>query len=239
MLTGEVISTDFGARAMIRLLALIGVTMGCLAAGAAFAADAPQTNYDWSGAYVGASVGYGSGSTGNSWWDAGISNWEPDGKIKFRSLLGGGYIGIQQQFGKVVVGAEADYTWMKFHGDDSQFAGQVNGLEINGVGSARARLGLALGRSLLYVTGGLAYGEITKSDKTLLFTQTSAKAIGWTAGVGAEHAFTDNWIGRIGYQYTDLGNVETLLQNPAIGSYTHRTEGLTFHAVQVGLSYKF
>ncbi len=223
---------------MKKFLALMSVTLGCLA-NAAFAADVSQTGYDWSGAYVGGSIGYGGGSTGNSWRNGSMPNWDVDGKIKYRSLLGGGYIGIQQQFDKVVLGAEADYTWMKFRGNDSHFAGVVNGLEMNGVGTARARLGWALDRSLLYVTGGVAYGEITKSDQSFLHTKTSTKVTGWTAGVGAEHAFTENWIGRIGYQYTDLGKAETLLRDPVIGDYSHRANDLTFHSLQVGLSYKF
>lgn len=222
---------------MKKLLALMGVALGLVSA--ASAADMSQTGYDWSGAYVGASIGYGGGSTGNSWRNYTMTDWEADGKIEFSSLLGGGYIGLQQQFGNVVIGAEADYTWMRFRGDDSHFAGVVNGLELNGVGTARARLGWALDRSLLYVTGGIAYGEITKSDTSFLHTQASAKVTGWTAGAGAEHAFTDNWIGRIGYQYTDLGKAETLFQETTLGSYSHRVDNLTAHSLQVGLSYKF
>lgn len=168
-----------------------------------------------------------------------MTQWEADGKIKYRSLLGGGYIGVQQQFGSAVVGLEADYNWMNFQGDDRRSAGFVNGLELNSVGTARARLGWALDRSLFYVTGGLAYGEITKSDRTLLNTEATAKAVGWTAGVGAESVFTNNWIGRISYQYTDLGEAETFFQDPSIGSYSHRANNIAFHSLQIGLGYKF
>ena len=34
----------------------------------------------------------------------------------------------------------------------------------------------------------------------------SESATGWTLGLGVEHAFTDNWLGRFEYRYYDFGD---------------------------------
>jgi outer membrane immunogenic protein len=52
---------------------------------------------------------------------------------------------------------------------------------------------------------------------------------GWTAGLGAEHAFTDNWLGRAEYRYYDFGTEDI----------TRGEVDLSMHTVSVGIAYKF
>ena len=61
-------------------------------------------------------------------------------------------------------------------------------------GSVRGRLGYAIDRTLIYVTGGLAYGDIGTQLNN--FGSNDAEA-GWVLGGGVEYAFTNNWIGRV------------------------------------------
>jgi outer membrane immunogenic protein len=84
----------------------------------------------------------------------------------------------------------------------------------------RGRLGVTFSPVLLYVTGGLAYGEIeTNGTLTnvvpvpfpfgLLSTSFghSVTKSGWTVGAGIEGRLWDNWTGKIEYLYMDLGTV--------------------------------
>jgi outer membrane immunogenic protein len=57
--------------------------------------------------------------------------------------------------------------------------------------------------------------------------------VGWTIGIGAEYAFTPNWIARAEVRYTDFGSkTYDLLEGPVDSSWDQT-------AVTVGLSYKF
>jgi len=76
-------------------------------------------------------------------------------------------------------GIEGDFSWASLKGDDSQFAGYVNALEINYIGTIRARAGVAYGRSLVYATGGIAFSSIEKKDLTN-GRSVSNDLVGWT-----------------------------------------------------------
>jgi len=60
--------------------------------------------------------------------------------------------------------------------------------------------------------------------------------VGWTVGAGIEHAFTDRWIARAEYRYSDFGSKGLSL---AEGLPTETSVDLKTHDIRVGLSYKF
>ena len=111
-------------------------------------------------------------------------------------------------------------------------------------GSLRARLGLPVGNSLFYATGGLAVGQIDASyycssgcGRPRLKSYSTTR-VGWTLGAGIEHAFHgSNWIGRVEYRYTDFGSATHVTPNWS-GTFG-QTESVTEHAVRFALSYKF
>ena len=70
-------------------------------------------------------------------------------------------------------------------------------------GTVRGRAGYAINNILFYGTGGLAFGELRGQTFGLTETHTTA---GWTAGVGAEFGFAQNWTAKIEYLYVDLSN---------------------------------
>lgn len=190
--------------------------------------------HDWSGFYVGAHLGKSWGETGNSWRNIplGYPDWEPDGDISYSSISGGLHAGYLWQRNAFVYGIEGDFTWASLKGDDSQFAGLVNALEINYVGTFRGRLGFAQGNSLFYATSGIAFSSIDKKDITSNLA-VSNDLVGWTIGGGYEHAFGRALRARIEYQYVDFGSVTSGL------SYDHRADDLRIHSVRAGLSYGF
>jgi outer membrane immunogenic protein len=205
----------------------------------ASASDQVASIYDWSGGYLGASIGYAGGEANNDWYNTTVPAWEADGDIEFKSLVGGGYAGFQSQFGSVVLGLEADFNFADMKGDDAQVAGVINGIEINGTGSARARAGWAIDRTLLYATGGAAIARYVKADISLSGDRDRRNIVGWTVGVGAEHAFSENWVGRVGYNYTDFGSVNSFLTDASGSGYQHRANDIKLHGAQVGIGFKF
>lgn len=186
--------------------------------------------HDWSGFYVGAHLGKSWGETGNSWRN--MTPWEADGDISYDSVSGGLHVGHLWQHGALAFGIEGDFSWASLKGDDSQFAGLVNAIEIDHLATIRGRLGFASGRSLIYATGGVAFSELDKKDLSL-GNSVSNDLVGWTVGGGYEHSLWGGWRARAEYQYIDFGSTVSALV------YEHRADDLTIHSVRGGVSYGF
>ena len=159
----------------------------------------------------------------------------------------GAFYGYNLQFGAYVVGAETDIAWKNGQSSDALYATTpavydgfatpaIRTESFNGTmkqtwdGSLRARAGfLWTPDTLIYATGGLAYGEVRGSfgyaaqivypDGVQTVATSGAQSwsdwrVGWTAGGGIETALTPGflqifgpaWKARIEYRYTDLGN---------------------------------
>ena len=137
-------------------------------------------------------------------------------------IIGGGQIGYNWQSGPILFGLEADFQGSGERGGSTfcqtaacplgSLTGSVDH-KLRWFGTARARAGwLPTDRVLLYVTGGLAYGQID-SDYTLGFLGTpltgfSAKntKAGYTIGGGIEGALWGNWTAKAEYLFMDLGS---------------------------------
>ena len=211
---------------------LLTVAASALLAGSAFAADLPSTkaapylavsDYSWTGVYIGAEIGadflYTKGT-----FTPGYKSYQTNG-------LFGGLVGYNYQIGRTVIGVEGDF---------GSLVGSAHGLsgglvETNSTYDAnvRARLGYAIEpRALLYVAGGVAFGNVQTSYLTTRVPEsvTSART-GWTAGVGLEYALFDHCIGRIEYRYTGLGSQTYLVPVDKVTASSN--------AVIVGAIYKF
>jgi outer membrane immunogenic protein len=193
--------------------------------------------------------------------------------------LGGLQAGYNWQIQQWVLGLEADIqaTGQK---DDPLFcatagcpAGSLFGTSATRLpwfGTVRGRAGYSWNIApnqpvMLYITGGLAYGEIDETysegvvgGPTSMTTFHSTRA-GWTAGAGGEGRIGQtNWTAKVEYLYMDLGSdtgalggsstVRTVLVNnsdritaiTATSTFagtasTHVTDQI----VRVGLNYKF
>lgn len=216
---------------MLRALA-IGFVLASSAGNVCAAELLRAPNYDWSGPYIGAHVGKAWGETGNSWRNTVITDWQPDGDISYEGTASGLHLGYLWQRGSLVYGIEGDITWSSLNGDDSQFAGLVNALEMGYVGTFRARLGFSHSNALIYATGGVALGEIEKKDLTL-GSSNSNDAVGWAMGGGLEYALWDRLRVRVEYQYVDFGSVVSSL------GYDHRADDINIQSVRGGISYGF
>lgn len=196
------------------------------------------TAYDWSGSYLGAHLGYGLGRSANHWAPTTSDPWTIDGDIDFNGANAGVHAGYQAQFGNVVVGAEADLSGAHMIGNDAQFAGLVNEIEVSMLGTLRGRIGLAYDGFLLFATGGVAAADLYKRD---LDNQYSSRnfTTGAVLGAGLEVALTDNVRVRAEYQHIWLDRVDAGIIGASGGGYLHRADNPSLDIVRAGVSYAF
>lgn len=219
-------------RILIASAALVALASGAVAADLPSRAQAPAAPFaplapafTWTGFYAGVNAGYAWGDftgTGGRLFD------EADG------FVGGGQLGYNAQFGQFVVGLETDLQWMGVDADRTVVGGLPVGSEasLDYFGTVRARAGVALDRTLVFATGGLAYGG---SDVAVAgFGSDDNTHVGWTVGAGAEYAFTNNLTFKGEYLYTDLD--EETVRIPGLAPVT---AGAEFSTVRAGVNYKF
>ncbi len=167
--------------------------------------------YNWTGFYIGGHVG--GAFRGN---DNNLLGGSNDG-----TFGGGVQAGYDYQFApNWVFGVEANYTWLD---TSSNFANR-------GLGSVTGRLGYTWGPALLYAKGGYAWAD---SRFTNGFSGDNGRD-GYTVGGGLEYLFTQNWSGKIEYQYYNFGDTSFLTPTAVIGGFTNDE-----HVVKAGLNYRF
>ena len=202
------------------------------------------STYDWSGGYVGTSVGAALNNTEFNQnyvytGQANISIEETDliNGLDFSDtaddawFTAGILAGYNWQYSNFVIGAEADFNYLGFHGtvkhDVSNVMSQVMApenttatdridYENNWYGTLRARLGYAIDNFLIYGTGGLAYGEMDINQKldasngdeyASWNARTNGWNLGWTLGGGMEYGM-GRWTMGAEYLYVDLSSYE-------------------------------
>lgn len=144
------------------------------------------------------------------------------GTANIDGAVAGGQAGYNWQSNIWVFGLETDLQWTGQRGSTSfcltagcpagSFIANAD-YKLQWFGTFRGRAGwLVDPRVLLYVTGGLAYGQF-KADYTsgvvglpLGVTSTSTTRPGWTIGGGIEGALSNNWTVKAEYLYVDLGS---------------------------------
>lgn len=161
----------------------------------------PETRYNWSGAYVGAHLGYADLRTGG-----GYDLDEIDGlqgrSIDAQGIAYGGQVGYLEQFGDFVAGVEIDASLADADDDVGPIRpaidAQTLGAAADSFGSIRARLGYAVDTAvplMPYLTAGvgLVDYEANINDVTDIFSFDSEEfAVGGVLGGGLETAITDN-----------------------------------------------
>ena len=237
----------------------------------------PVPVYSWTGWYAGGNIGYSWGNgDSNYYWSPGII--VPVGlpdpistSQKLDGAIGGVQIGYNLQVNNLsVVGLETDFQASGEKGStsfsdpyevctqelntnlvtcpDPTYTGTISSA-IQWFGTLRARGGLLVTpTTLVYGTGGLAYGRIStsgtinngiESGSTWSFSNSTTN-VGWTAGGGIEGAVSNsnNWTWKIEYLYIDFGTVSGNGINPEGNPYNYSTK-VTDNVLRVGLNYLF
>jgi outer membrane immunogenic protein len=128
--------------------------------------------------------------------------------------FGGGQFGFNYQIGSsFVIGAETDIQDAGISDRRTCLGGCIAtsfdliDQRLNWFGSTRARVGLATGSVLSYVTGGVAYGGVETGLGTPANSlTTSTTKTGWTWGTGVEAALDGNWSAKAEYLYLNFGS---------------------------------
>ena len=236
---------------------------------------------NWTGFYVGINGGYSWGKAGRelSFFNplTGIQIIPPvgSGSTSDSNLNGGlfgGQLGYNWQSGNWVFGFETDAQWTGQRGTASRLCGLLATAasaclpgvalgtsaaveqHLEWFGTFRGRAGMLVTPStLLYVTGGAAYGslntDITVTSITPLGLPVSitrsgeSSKFGWTIGGGIESKlsmFGNNWSGKLEYLYMDLGTVES---TSGIGTGvligTNLSTRVTDSIFRAGINYQF
>ncbi len=201
--------------------------------------DGPFAPFSWSGPYIGIQAGYAwDRGSDVSWGGLNSALTQNDGPLKYDSFVGGVHLGYNVQNGRIVWGIEGDVEYAPGEGDDEDRGGHTNGIDTKVMASLRGRLGLAFDKSLLYLTGGVAYMSADAVVRDIPSQpDISTSFTGWTIGGGVEHALTNAVSVRLEYRYTDFGLETENYTAPATG-YTLGFEP-ELHAVRAGLSTKF
>ena len=183
----------------------------------------PAPVYSWTGWYVGVNIGYSvsdNRSTLTSFVNPviGLDNAESY-KISPDGILGGVQLGYNWQAGSFLFGVEGDIQATGQKDSVCVLQCTIDGTvratidqKLPWLATVRGRLGLVVDRSLLYFTGGGAFGQvktsITEVDGAAFVTTVSESKTksGWTVGGGIESALTGNWTAKIEYLYVDLGS---------------------------------
>ena len=219
--------------------------------------------YDWTGLYVGAHLGYATGSSDWTATQAGSAMPSLAGSLDlFNGFNGfggtGSYLlGLQAGYNymspsRFVFGAEADVSFPNLLSGSQTISSPLIGLanyqdQVEMSGTVRGRIGYAPGNWLFYATGGFAY-----SFDHLTRAQIDGVPVGGTAapgtdeslvmvprfggvvGAGVEYALTPRWMARLEYLYADYGSHSV---NFPAGAQTFNSD-LTAQTVRVGLDYR-
>jgi outer membrane immunogenic protein len=229
-------------------------------------------NYEiWTGFYAGVNGGYGWFNNETFTLDTFVTATGQDfrtvkGNVFLDGAFGGGQIGYNWQFpggfkdvpSNWVIGIAADLQGPGIKGSgahiDTLAANGIVGtrtgsatVDVDCFGTVRGRLGYAAGPTLIYGTGGLAYGGVNAHYK---FSDTfgpnsgstgrSSVETGWVAGGGIERKLSPAWSIEAEYQYIDLGTVTRSGPLLTLPTYTMKGEtDVNFSTVRAGINYHF
>jgi outer membrane immunogenic protein len=189
-------------------------------------APPPPPLWTWTGFYTGLNLGWG--------WNNGTNSatlLSPAGVVTgvattgaHNGFVGGGQVGYNWQTGPFVLGVEGDFDGSAIKSTDGIgcFGAAVLGCSLNAttgpswIATARARVGYAFDRWLIYATGGGAWERVSGNltiiqppggllgvVSTTFSNQTTRS--GWVVGGGVETAFWDHFIFGLEYLYINTG----------------------------------
>lgn len=218
---------------------LSGVALAALV-GSASAADIPRrveraaapvpyvaAVYNWTGFYAGINAGWG-------WGTGSLSGPPPSGDLEGSGGVIGGTLGYNWQNNQFVFGVETDLAWSGIETDRRCGGGLTCNVSNDWLGTVRGRVGLAFDRFMPYVTGGLAYGDVSASVTGT--PGASETQFGWTLGAGMEYAINGPWTAKLEYLYVDLGDFACGTRCGTAGPDNVEFQS---HIVRAGLNYRF
>lgn len=207
---------------------------------------------DWAGFYtgllLGAQFGHSSDTTGDFGYNADNDEWS----YKESGFNAGVELGYNYRFHQFVIGPEIELGYLGMGGSGAQPASP--GFDTHGKSSSdfytafRARAGIELDRSLIFVTGGAINANYTKQvvdscniapcGGSTVDAKKNEFVWGYVLGGGIEHLFQKGWSAKLEYLYLNLNN-QRFNGTTNLGN-TYDWMGQTFgHLIRGGLNYHF
>ena len=204
----------------------------------------PATLYETATVFTGFYVG---GNAGYAWGKGTLSDFTLDGtnfggraSTDYDGGFGGGQLGYNRQFGRLVLGIEADFQGTDISKEatyDLLGTDVTERSELFWFATVRGRLGYAFNGIMPYATAGAAFGqnEYGFHAPGVRITDKNVHA-GWTVGGGLE--YKEDYISiRAEYLYLNLGD-ETY--SYSAGGDTVSVDGKArFHILRSGINYHF
>ena len=190
-----------------------------------------EDKVDWSRPYVGAAVGY--GGSGAMLEASGQPDVElDDGSAQF-SIYGGKSLWTfgESDIGAWAIGVEGSATWLR--GRDRKAAAGLTGdvsLEANWIADASLQFGYQFSKTRFFAAAGIALSDIDVEGAGRKGDSVSA---GLKLGLGAEYAFSPQWVGRLDASVAGFGE-----EDVRFGA-DKRDVGRGVSSVRVGLSRRF
>lgn len=165
--------------------------------------------------------------------------------LNLNGFMGGVHAGFDYQIDEFIFGVEGDVDYADI--ERSQNGVYHSGHDLRRLTfesrwqeSLRLRAGFTpFDRVAVFATGGLAIAEGKLSNSGTHFgipiPSTTAKNThtGWTAGIGAAYALTNNWVGEVTVRYSDFGSEAYPTDDgPVTVDWTQVT-------ASIGIGYKF
>lgn len=235
-------------------LAVLASTSAILISIPARAADLPSPvqpvapiayapSFSWTGFYVGGELGW---IGTNPEYTAGavllgtpfaVSAATGKNGVSYGALAGYNY-----QMGNVVLGIEGDFEgWTVGKIRYTAITGDFLTAQSKWGGSVRSRLGYAVDRVLLYISGGAAFVSTETSIPTTgISIGGDDTRVGWTVGAGLDYAFTNNWFTGLEYRYSQFQSKSFIYPIPVLNLGTiGLKQDLSNNQVMARIGYKF
>jgi outer membrane immunogenic protein len=203
--------------------------------------------YNWTGFYIGLNGGWGwaSGTITDTIVSGPFSGATGTASGSINGGLFGGQIGANYQADWAVLGIEGDWDWSGQKRTDNIGCGvacTVNEtIKIGYVATIRGRVGVAIDRVLVFGTGGVAFTKtsdnVTVNGGPTVFNASTTNT-GWTAGVGAEFAFAQNWTAKVEYLYVGT-KVNQSGVIPVVGGTLTESGNIHDSLIRVGVNFKY
>jgi outer membrane immunogenic protein len=198
---------------------------------------ADNIGYNWSGLYFGGFLG----ATHGMWTvDFFRNNNHGHAEEGYDGIEGGGWLGYNFQVNRnFVIGVETDLGATNADQSNNIFDNDTSSASISTFGSLRGRLGYVYDRMLVFGTIGLAYANITNDIQK---GQNAGEQVvsdnnwetGLALGAGVDYAFSNNWIGRVEYQYANFGTQSLINADGNRAEFENE-----LHQLRVGVSYRY
>jgi outer membrane immunogenic protein len=254
-------------RSAVKKLILVGLSFIALdIGGSALAADVAvepiypsygipvSVAYNWTGFYIGANLGGhfpkdDIGTTSAGFLGSAVIDATSGTSLAPTGILAGLQLGYNWQVGRILLGLELDGNWLGGTASRTLTFGpplaadvMTNASKAQFLTTARARVGVALDRWLLYLTGGVAFETFITNDtftfagvNNLIGIDKRSTRTGETIGGGLEYAVLDSWTLKVEYLYVTFGTFDTNIPGLPITVHHQYFDNVA----RVGLNYRF